>query len=275
MNRPSDEVFVPPSDVRQIPGSPRPKGSRSGLWAVLATVGAVLLKFKFIFVALKFGKFFGTIASMGLMIVVYAKMFGWWYGAGFVLLIAVHEMGHVLAARRVGLKTSAPIFIPFVGAFIAMKQQPTNARIEAIVAFGGPWVGSAGAALCMVAGIALDNRLLLALAYTGFFLNLFNLVPIHPLDGGRIVTAISPWLWLIGIPALGALLIWHFNPIVLLMLLLGMFQAWRVWKSPDRTYFQVPPAVRVQFAVYYFGLMALLGVGMAWIHGLHVGLGAP
>jgi Zn-dependent protease len=247
----------------------KPRKRRRGLWGVLAGIGVVLLKFKSILIALKFGKFATTIISMFIMIWVYATQFGWWYAAGFVLLIAVHEGGHVIAARRAGLKVSTPIFIPFVGAFISMKQQPSNARTEAIVAAGGPVIGSIGAFACLAAGVFFQSNLLLALAYTGCLINLFNLVPVHPLDGGRIVGAISPKMWLIGIPVLVVILFKYPNPITILMVILGAFQAYRIWRSPDKSYFNVSRNTRISFAVLYFGLMIVLGMVMAWIHGLH------
>jgi Zn-dependent protease len=248
---------------------PQPLKKRRGLWAVLAGAVVVLLKFKSILVALKFGKFATTIISMFVMIWIYAMQFGWWYALGFVLLIAVHESGHVLAAQRAGLKVSMPIFIPFVGAFISMKQQPSNARTEAIIAAGGPVLGSIGAFVCLTIGIMYRNDLFLALAYTGCFLNLFNLVPVHPLDGGRIVSAISPVMWILGIPVLSYIAIRFHNPIVILFVILGAFQAYRLWKSPNKEYFAVTKSTRLTFATLYFGLMVVLGLVMSWIHGIH------
>ncbi len=267
-NNRSFSLFQPQPRVSS--GEYGPKKKRGGIWAVLAGIGVVLLKFKSILIALKFGKVAGTIISMFVMIWVYALQFGWWYAAGFVLLIAVHESGHVLAARGAGLKVSMPIFIPFVGAFISMKQQPTNARTEAIVAAGGPVLGSIGAFLCLGLGIMYKSELLLALAYTGCFLNLFNLVPVHPLDGGRIVTAISPLMWIIGIPVLVYIALRYPNPIVILFVILGAFQAYRLWKSPNKEYFAVSRTTRITFAVLYFGLMLVLGATMSWIHGLRM-----
>jgi Zn-dependent protease len=256
------------SQIASLTGD-RPQKKRRGIWAVLAGIGIVLLKFKSILIALKFGKFATTIISMFVMIWVYATQFGWWYAFGFVLLIAVHEGGHVVAARRAGIKVSTPIFIPFVGAFISMKQQPTNARTEAIIAAGGPVIGSIGAFVCLAIGVLFQSNLLLALAYTGCLINLFNLVPVHPLDGGRIVSAISPRMWLIGIPVLIIILIKYPNPITILMVILGAYQAYRIWRSPDKSYFAVSRQTRISFAVLYFGLMIVLGIVMSWIHNLH------
>jgi Zn-dependent protease len=229
----------------------------------------VILKFKSILIALKFGKFAVTIVSMFVMIWVYATQFGWRYALGFVLLIAIHESGHVFAARGAGLKVSMPIFIPFVGAFISMKQQPTNARTEAIIASGGPVLGSIGAFVCLAIGVLSHNQLFLAIAYPGCLLNLFNLVPVHPLDGGRIVTAISPLMWIVGIPVLIFIAVRYPNPIIILFVILGAFQAYRLWKSPNKEYFAVSKSTRITFATLYFGLMIVLGLVMTWIHGLH------
>lgn len=245
------------------------KKKRAGLWGIIAGIGVVLLKFKSILIALKMGKFAATVISMFFMIWVYATQFGWRYAAGFVLLIAVHEGGHVFVARREGLKVSMPIFIPFLGAFISMKQQPTNARVEAIIAAGGPVIGSIGAFACLAAGVLFESNLFLALAYTGCLINLFNLIPVHPLDGGRIVTAISPLMWLIGIPVMLFISLKYPNPITIIMLILGAFQAYRIWRSPDKSYFSVSRNTRISFAGLYFGLMIVLGMTMAWIHSLH------
>src|ERR1019366_6052353 len=141
---------------------------------------------------------------------------------GFVLLIFVHECGHLVAAKRIGLKVGAPVFIPFMGAVIALKEAPRNAWIEAQVGIGGPILGTVGAALCELIYLATGNLMFRALAYTGFFLNLFNLAPVGILDGGRIVTALSPWLWLVGIAVVGYLLVTQFNFILLLIFVVSL-----------------------------------------------------
>src|SRR2546426_11855030 len=194
----------------------------------LGVVGLLLLKWlaklkllilpvlKFLPVLVKTG------GSMFLMIWLYAMRWGWWFAAGFVLLILVHECGHLIAARRLGLKVGAPVFIPFMGAFIALKEAPRNAWIEAQVGIGGPLLGTAGAAVCDGLYLVSGNALFRALAFIGFFLNLFNLAPIGFLDGGRIVTALSPWLWLVGLGVVSALLFTHFNFLLLLILVLSL-----------------------------------------------------
>ena len=151
-----------------------------------------------LFAALKLGKLAPAVLSMLLSIGAYALLFGWQYAVGFVALILVHEMGHYLAARRRGLDVGLPTFIPFVGAWIQLKDLPHDAETEAYVGVAGPLVGTLGALACFYLARSNHSPLLLALAYSGFFLNLFNLIPLSPFDGGRVTAAISPRLWLVG-----------------------------------------------------------------------------
>src|SRR4051812_2830664 len=173
----------------------------------LGPVGVVLVVIAKFFAKLKFLilpvlKFFPVILKTGgtmfLAIWVYAMFWGVWFAVGFVLLIFVHECGHLVAAKRIGLKVGAPVFIPFMGAFIALKEAPKNAWIEAQVGIGGPILGAVGAGVCYAIYLATNNLFFCALAHVGFFLNLFNLAPIGFLDGGRVATALSPWLWVVG-----------------------------------------------------------------------------
>jgi Zn-dependent protease len=218
-----------------------------------------LSKLKFLLPVLKTG------GSMVFMIWVYAMFWGAWFAVGFVLLIFVHECGHLIAARRIGLKVGAPVFIPFMGAIIALKEAPRNAWIEAQVGIGGPMLGTVGAAICELIYLATGNWMFRSLAYTGFFLNLFNLAPVGFLDGGRIVTALSPWLWLVGFAIMVFLTVMHFNFIVLLILIFSLprlFSLFRKKSEIELRYFEVTPAQRWIMAAMYFGLIALLVLGM-------------
>ncbi len=134
----------------------------------------------------KFGFAFAKFASIFIAVGGYALIWGWQFGVGFVLLILVHEMGHYFEARRQGLRPSLPVFIPFLGAYVAIRDARLNPWQHAWIALAGPLVGSAGAAIVWGYGEAIDSQFLQALGYTGFFLNLFNLVPIGFLDGGQI-----------------------------------------------------------------------------------------
>ena len=155
--------------------------------------------------SLKLGKVLTTGGTMLLSALVYATVFGWRYAAGVVGLIFIHEMGHYIAARQRGLEVGAPTFIPFVGAWIEMKDLPHDAETEAHVGLGGPLLGTVGAFGCYVIGQHFQQPLWLALAYVGFLLNLFNLIPVSPLDGGRITAVLSPRIWFLGVPVLVAL----------------------------------------------------------------------
>ena len=271
-----DEPTAPPS----LPPWERPPEPTAWqkLKKVLGPVGIVaVLCFKFLgklkFIILPLLKFLPTILKTGgtmlLTIWLYAMMWGVWFAVGFVLLIFVHECGHLVAARRLGLKVGAPVFIPFMGAIIALKEAPRNAWIEAQVGIGGPLLGSLGAALCEVIHLATGNPMFRALAYTGFFLNLFNLAPIGFLDGGRIVTALSPWLWLVGLVIVLGLTIMHPNFILLLILIFSaprLFFLFRRKTDEERRYYEVTPVQRGTMAVMYFGLVALLVLGMQFTH---------
>lgn len=181
----------------------------------------LLLKGKAILSLLKIGKIAGPLISMMVSIGAYALIYPWGFAIGIVLLLLVHELGHVIAAKRIGLPVSAPLFIPFLGALITMKKHPLDAKTEAYVAFGGPILGTIGSTAVFGAAYYMDSPLLYSLAYIGFLLNLINLLPIHPLDGGRIATAVTRWLWLVGL--VGGLAIIVYLRSILFFIIWAMF----------------------------------------------------
>ncbi len=258
---------LPPPSISVPPLAPKPEPTwGQKLKKNLGPVGVglfVLLKFaaklKFLLPFLKTG------GTMILSIGAYAMMWGWQFAVGFVLLIFIHECGHLLAARQQGLKVGAPVFIPFMGALIALKEAPRNAWIEAVVGLGGPLLGTVGALGCELMYFTTGNLMFRALAYTGFFLNLFNLAPTGFLDGGRIVTALSPWLWIVGFVILVGMIISHFNFLLLLILVMSLprlFSLFRRKTAEEQRYFEVTPAQRLTMGALYFGLIALLVLGM-------------
>jgi Zn-dependent protease len=239
---------------------------RSWLRGALGPIAAILLfvgtKLKFLLAALKGVKFFGTGISALLSIGAYALYFGWQFAVGLVVLVFIHEMGHVLVLRRYGVKATAPIFIPFMGAFIGMKQLPKNAVMEAWVGLGGPIVGSLGALGAWVLYSVTDNTLFLVMTFIGVLLNLFNLLPILPLDGGRAVGAISRWFWPLGFAGLLALIVTRPSPILFLILLMGGAEAWSRFRGAgreERGYYTVAPRDRATISATYFGLLLTLG----------------
>jgi Zn-dependent protease len=259
----------PPYDLGPIKPEPRFRFLRK-LAAPLIVIAAFLAKFKFILFAIFKLKVFTTSATMLVSIAAYALLWGWKFAIGFVLLILVHELGHALEAKRQGIPISAPLFIPFVGALIAMKQLPHDAWREAKIALAGPILGSLGAAAVWGVAAYTDSDLLRALAFTGFFLNLFNLLPIVPLDGGRAVAALHPAFWLLGLAMLAALTFLAPNPILILILVLGGLELWNRWRQrglPEYAeYYTIAPWQRVAVAVVYLGLAAALGVAMSATH---------
>jgi Zn-dependent protease len=237
----------------------------------LAAVGILIAKFfaKLKFVILPLLKFLPILLKSGgtmlLMIWIYTAMWGWRFGVGFVLLLLVHECGHLLVAKKFGLKVGAPVFIPFMGAFIALKEAPRNAWMEACVGIGGPMLGTFGALVCNLLGEAFDAPIFIALAWFGYFLNLFNLTPVGMLDGGRIVTALSRWLWIPGF----AVLVWfgwkYPNFVVWLMVFLSLpriISLFRKRTEEEQRYFEVTPSQRWTMSILYFGLIAVLIFGM-------------
>jgi Zn-dependent protease len=240
------------------------------LAAPFIALGVLIWKLKFVVAAVFKFKVFTTSASMLVSVAAYAWLWGWKFAVGFVLLILVHELGHYVEARRQGLDVGAPMFIPFLGAAILLKENPLNAWREAQIAIAGPIVGSIGAAAVWLVGEQIDSDLLRALGFTGFFLNLFNLLPVVPLDGGRIVAAIHPIFWLLGFAGLVGLIFVAPNPILIVIALFVGMELWRRWRERGRpeaaSYYAVEPWQRVAAAVGYFGLAALLVLGMDASH---------
>ncbi|HVM17322.1 MAG TPA: site-2 protease family protein [Gaiellaceae bacterium] len=240
------------------------------LAAPLVFLGLALWKFKFVLAAIFKLKIFTTAGSMLVSVGAYALLFGWKFGVALVALIFVHEMGHVLELRRQGVPASAPMFIPFVGAFVAMKEMPKDAWREAQVALAGPLVGTLGALALWGAAEAYDSTFLRAMAFVGFLINLFNLLPVVPLDGGRAVAALHPAIWAVGVVGL-ALLTWlRPNPILFIVVALGAFELWHRWKARHdpsmQSYYRVRPWQRVAVAVVYLGLAGFLAFAMHETH---------
>ncbi len=218
-----------------------------------------------LFGVFKLGKIGGTALTMLVTLAVYAGIFGWRYAAGFIGLIFVHEMGHFLAARQRGLAVSTPTFIPFVGAWIQLKDQPMNVETEAYVAAAGPFLGTIGAALVYFWGRETQSGLLLAIAYSGFFINFFNLIPLSPLDGGRITAILSPRVWFIGAPLMLAMMIYRPSPLLVVIALLSLPSLAKAWKydpsaSENRAYYGVPMSLKLEYGAFYLGLAAFLAI---------------
>lgn len=224
------------------------------------------------FQVLKFGKVLTTMGSMVLSVWFYQLAFGWRFSVGFVLLIFIHEMGHVFVAWRQGLPISAPVFIPGMGAVIFNKRESKTAWEAALMGIGGPIGGAIGAVVCHLIYAATGDPLFLGLAYSGYFLNLFNLAPMFPLDGGWIVGSISPYLWLIGL----VVIVGGFftgvirNPIILLLLIVSIPQLWMGIRHGkpmgSRTMAPSTPQQKWAMGLMYIALIGILAFAMGATH---------
>ncbi len=267
--------FRPGSDYpvqADIPARPVTRTRRnSGLIAgALAILGLLIGKLQYaLIVLLKFKGFVATFISVFFTVVIYAQFFGWVFAAGVVLLILVHELGHLVVARALGIPATLPILIPFLGAFVRMQQTPKTVAQEAQMAIGGPILGSIGAGLCY-AGYLLtpgsrSGALLMGLAYFGFLINLFNLVPVTPLDGGRVLSVLSKWFNVAGlVVAAGLLVLTDFrSPILLLVLVFGAMSTLQRFRSTveNPAYYEVPASTKWTIGLVYLALLAGLALG--------------
>jgi Zn-dependent protease len=219
--------------------------------------------FLLLLAGLKFGKLFGTVATMLIAVGVYAIAFGWRYAVGIVAMLFFHEMGHYIAARRRGLRVGLPMFIPFAFAWVKLEDLPHDAETDAYIALAGPMLGTVAAIGAYFLARDQGMHWLTAVAYTGFLINLINMIPLPPLDGGRITSVLSPRIWLLGVPIIGALMWFHFSAILLLVAILALphvFNAFRFDASAPANvqYFAVSPRVRWEYGLLYVGLIAFL-----------------
>ena len=241
---------------------------------ILAALAAMAAKGKALLLLLPKPKLLTTSGTMLVSIAAYSLIWGWKFAVGFVLLLLVHEMGHVIQLRREGIDASAPMFIPFLGAVVMVaKSLGGNALAEARVGLAGPILGHASAprrACRSQRRPATTSGT--ALAFTGFFLNLFNLLPVLPLDGGRAMAALAPWMWFVGLGAIVALAFAFPNPIIIIIALVGAFDVYGRWTrrrqggDEARSYYDVRPRDRALVGLVYLALIALLVVGMDATH---------
>jgi Zn-dependent protease len=259
----------------------RTQSLRKRIGSMIAAIGAALAKFwaaiKGVILLLPKAKLLTTAGTALISVVLYSLVFGWWFAIGFVVLLFVHEMGHVIQLRREGIRATAPFFIPFMGAVVGMKQMPDDALAEARVGLAGPILGTAGAALCLAIAELANSPMLRALAYVGFFINLINLVPMTPFDGGRAMAAMAPVMWFFGLFVMLVLLLLTHIPFLLIFVLFGGYDTYRRWKLrgtgslQQRAYYRVSPRNRLLVGMVYVGLIAVLAVGMLHSEVLHYG----
>lgn len=260
----------PPSRLFASPPPRPPPGGRVGSTLAAVGSGALLLagKGKYVLGALKLTKF-ASLGSMLLSVGAYSTIFGLPYAAGMVGQLLVHESGHALVMMRYGIPFSPMVFVPFVGAVVSMKEMPRDAHQEAMIAFGGPVMGTLGAISISTAAHAMDSQLLFALADFGYMINLFNLLPIGTLDGGRICGALSPWSGVAGLGAGGALIYGGVisNPIFYLIMMGGTWTTFSRFYYGDvgvpPNYYKIKSSEKGAITVAYFGLIGSIVAAMA------------
>ena len=226
------ELSAQVDSTRQVPAA-LPASGRWKWLAALGPAGLFLWKFKFLLGAvLSKGKFLllgwtklSTVGSMIVTIGVYWIAFGLWFAVGLVVSIYVHEMGHVAALRRFGIPASAPMFIPGVGALVRLKQSPIGPREDARIGLAGPEWGLGAAIAAALVGVVGGGRLWFAIAQVGAWINIFNLVPIWQLDGGRAFASLTRYQRAIAAASLGAAWIVTRDGLVFLVALVAVGRA--------------------------------------------------
>ncbi len=270
---PRVEEPVAPAPEQLAPSAPAPASDERPWWrrslSLLAVIGLLALKWgKAALLLLPKAKVLTTSATMLVSIAAYSLIWGWKFALGFVLLLFVHEMGHVIQLRREGIKASAPMFIPFLGAAVMAKSLGDDATAEARVGLAGPILGTIGCLALLPIAVASGEPFWDALIFTGLFLNLFNLLPVVPLDGGRAMAALSPWMWFVGLFAIVVLVFTFPNHVLILILLFAGFETYKRWKARKSgdaavlAYYRVKPAHRLAILCVYLALIIVCAVGM-------------
>ena len=271
---PQSGQYIPPaqpfeggSDIPpQSPYHRSPTPQRSGT-SLLGWLGSALLavwavvKYGLVFLVKipAFATLFSALVSVG----AYALFYGPWFAVTLVVMILIHEMGHVVEIRRQGMRATAPVFIPFLGAAIFQREHPTTAVNQAKIGIAGPIAGTIGATAAMVLFNATQNPIFLLAATSGFFLNLINMLPVWQLDGAWVLAPVSPWFQVAGLVAIALLaVVFHFVSVLLIFIaLLGIQSARSAFRNARNPYYtSVSPQARLALFGAWLGLVLYLGV---------------
>lgn len=269
---PGEEQVTPPDRVETPVAEPRRLPKMFAGVALFLTLFALKLKAIFFLVAAKAKLFFVnpfegfsalqlsmTGGSMIVSVAVYAREMGLGFALGFVVVLVLHEMGHAVMIRVKGLRAGAMVFIPFVGGAVTLKRQPRSAFVDAQIALAGPIAGAIAALVALQIYRWSGDALYFSIAFAGFLINLFNLTPIGPLDGGRIAAAITKWMWVLGGIILFGLTLWRPNPLMILLAVVSIIQVYRaIAEERRRRFYDVSVAQRGRIAAIYFSLLAFL-----------------
>ena len=251
---------IPPDSPEHYSAAP-PRNRSSLAWlgsAALAAWAVVKYGLVFLFKIPAFATLFSALLSFG----AYSLAYGPWAAVGLVVMIFVHEMGHVVEIRRQGMQATAPIFIPFLGAAIFQRQHPTDAVKQAQIGIAGPIAGTLAATVAFVFFNSTHNPVFLLAALIGFALNLLNLLPVWQLDGAWVLAPVSPWFQVVGL-GLIAVLIFFFHVVSVLLIivaLLGIQSARAAFRNAKNPYYtSVPINARLALGGAWLGLVLYLG----------------
>jgi len=254
---------IPPDSPHHYSPAPtsRNRGLLSGIGAALLAAWG-FLKYGLLF-AFKIPAF-GTLVSLVVSFGGYAIFYGPWFAVALVTMIFVHEMGHVLEIRRQGMEATAPIFIPFMGAAIFQRTHPTDALKQAQIGIAGPIAGTIGATAAFALYGATHSEVLLLAALIGFYINLFNLIPVWQLDGAWILAPVSKWFQVAGYAIIGVgALFFHFllSTLIIIIALLGIPSLIRRFREASNPYYtSVPSGARWAMGGAWLALVIYLGV---------------
>jgi Zn-dependent protease len=262
---------IPPDSPQHY--SPAPSsGNRSLLGGIGAALLAVwgLVKYGLLF-AFKIPAF-ATIVSLVVSFGGYALFYGPWFAASLVAMILIHEMGHVVEIRRQGMQATAPIFIPFMGAAIFQRSHPTDALHQAQIGIAGPIAGTIGATAAFALYGATHSPILLIAALIGFYINLFNLLPVWQLDGAWILAPVSKWFQAAGYLMIGVGgLFFHqlLSPLIIIIAVLGIPSLIQRFRDANNPYYtSVPSGARWAMGFAWLALVIYLGVASVQVTSL-------
>lgn len=284
-----NDPYVPPQSGQYIP-PPRYQGASdippdspyhyspsapSSNRGILGWLGSAALA---VWAVVKYGLIFvakvpalATLLTAVISVGAYSLLFPWQTAIGVVVMILIHEMGHVVELRRQGVAATAPIFIPFLGAAIFNRTQAKSPLQQAQIGIAGPIAGTLGAIASLALYSVTHEPLYAVWAYWGFWLNLFNLIPFAMLDGGWILAPVSKWVQIAGLALLVILFFAGIvNPLVIIVVVLGLPMVMRRFREPayDAYLTHEPLAGRAVIATAWLGLVVVLGIGLFQTEGL-------
>lgn len=266
---------IPPQSPYHYSPAPQQQSNR-GLLGWLGSAGLALwavvkygLVFAFKIPAL--ATLFSAMVSFG----AYALLFGPWFAVALVVMIFVHEMGHVIEIRRQGMSATAPIFIPLLGAAIFQRGHPSTAVKQAQIGIAGPIAGTIGATAAWTLYTSTNNPIFLVAAAIGFFVNLLNLIPVWQLDGGWILAPVSPWFQVFGLVLIAVLVVFfHFVSVILILVaILGLSSLRSAFRNAKNPYYtSVPVQAKLALGAAWLGLVLYLGFMLLQAGGLFAAL---